>query len=112
MSSTRDVQNLVDHLFCLEAGRMVAILTRLFGIHNLELAEDVLQDTLHQALKDWSLGSVPENPSGWLMVVARRKAINAIKRERFIRSFATDMDALLKSEWTAAYTMDQVFLED
>lgn len=109
---SKDVQTLVDHLFRLEAGRMVAILTRLFGIHNLELAEDVLQDTLHQALKDWSLGSVPENPSGWLMVVAKRKAINAIKRERFIRSFATDMDALLKSEWTAAYTMDQVFLED
>ncbi len=111
-STSRDIPALVDHLFRLEAGRMVAILTRLFGLHNLELAEDVLQDTLHQALKDWSLGSVPENPSGWLMVVAKRKAINAIKRERFLRSFATDMDALLKSEWTAAYTMDQVFLED
>jgi RNA polymerase sigma-70 factor (ECF subfamily) len=112
MSSSKDVQALVDHLFRHEAGRMVAILTRLFGIHNLELAEDVLQDTLHQALKDWSLGSVPDNPSGWLMVVAKRKAINAIRRERLRRSFATDMDVLLKSEWTAVYTMDQVFLED
>jgi RNA polymerase sigma-70 factor (ECF subfamily) len=35
-----------------------------------------------------------------------------IKRERTLRSFAGDMDALLKSEWTATYTMDQVFLED
>ncbi len=91
---------------------MVAILTRLFGIHNMELAEDILQDTLHQALKDWSLGPVPDNPSGWLMVVAKRKAINAVRRERLHRSFAKDMDALLKSEWTTAYTMDQVFLED
>jgi RNA polymerase sigma factor (sigma-70 family) len=112
MSSAKDVQTLVDHLFRHEAGRMVAILTRLFGIHNLELAEDVFQDTLHQALKDWSLGAVPDNPSGWLMVVAKRKAINAIRRERLTRSFAPDMDVLLKSEWTAAYTMDQVFLED
>jgi RNA polymerase sigma factor (sigma-70 family) len=111
-SSPRDVQALVDHLFRQEAGRMVAILTRLFGIHNLELAEDVMQDTLHQALKDWSLGLVPDNPSGWLMVVAKRKAINAIRRERLLRSFASDMDALLKSEWTASYAMDQVFLED
>lgn len=106
------VQELVDHLFRHEAGRMVAILTRIFGFHNFELAEDVLQDTLHQALKDWSLGCIPDNPPGWLMVVAKRKAINIIKREKFFRSFATDMDALLKSEWTAAYTMDQVFLED
>lgn len=91
---------------------MVAILTRLFGIHNLELAEDILQDTLHQALQDWSVGPIPDNPSGWLMVVAKRKAINAVRRERLHRSFAKDMDTLLKSEWTAAYTMDQVFLED
>src|SRR5579863_1767744 len=46
------------------------------------------------------------------MVVAKRKAINAVRRERLHRSFARDMDALLKSEWTTAYTMDQVFLED
>ena len=91
---------------------MVAILTRLFGIHNWELAEDIVQDTLHQALKDWSQGPVPDNPSGWLMVVAKRKAINAVRRERLHRSFAKDMDAMLKSEWTTAYTMDQVFLED
>ena len=62
---------------------MVAILTRIFGIHNFELAEDILQDTLHQALKDWSLGGIPDNPAGWLMVVAKRKAINTIKREKF-----------------------------
>ena len=91
---------------------MVAILTRIFGIHNFELAEDILQDTLHQALKDWSLGSIPDNPAGWLMVVAKRKAINTIKREKFYRSFAVDLDTLLKSEGTSAQTMDQVFLED
>jgi RNA polymerase sigma factor (sigma-70 family) len=113
MSSSPDtVQALVDHLFRHEAGRMVAILTRLFGFHNLELAEDIFQDTLHQALTDWTVGPIPDNPSGWLMVVAKRKAINAVRRERLHRSFARDMDALLKSEWTAAYTMDHVFLED
>lgn len=106
------VQVLVDHLFRQEAGRVVAILTRIFGIHNLELAEDVMQDTLQQALKDWSLSGIPDNPPGWLMVVARRKAINAIKREKFYRSFASDMDNLLKSGWTAAYTIDNIFLED
>ena len=107
-----DARILVDHLFRQEAGRMVAILTRLFGIHNLELAEDVLQDTLHQALKDWSVSGIPDNPAGWLMVVAKRKAINIIKRERHLRNFAADMDHLLKSGWTASYTMDHIFLED
>jgi len=91
---------------------MVSVLTRLFGIHNLELAEDVLQDTLHQALKDWNIGGIPDNPAGWLMTVAKRKAINMIRREQTFRNFAADMNHLLKSEWTNSYTMDQVFLED
>jgi RNA polymerase sigma factor (sigma-70 family) len=107
-----NVQQLVDHLFRHESGRMVAILTRIFGIHNLELAEDVMQDTLHQALLDWGLAGIPDNAPGWLMVVAKRKAINTIKREKFYRSFAGDIDALLKSEYTSSYTVDQVFLEN
>jgi len=106
-----DAKALVDHLFRQQAGRMVAILTRLFGVHNLELAEDVLQDTLHQALKDWYTGNIPDNPAGWLMTVAKRKAINMIRRERLQRNFAADMDRLLKSEWTASYTLDHIFLE-
>jgi RNA polymerase sigma-70 factor (ECF subfamily) len=110
-SPEKNINQVVDHLFRHEAGRMVAILTRLFGIHNLELAEDVVQDTLHQALKDWPFGPMPDNPAAWLMTVAKRKAINIVRREKFYRSFASDIDTLLKSEWTASYTMDQVFLE-
>lgn len=110
-SREKNVHQLVDHLFRHEAGRMVAILTRLFGIHNLELAEDVVQDTLHQALKDWPYGAIPDNPAAWLMTVAKRKAINIVRREKSHRNFAGDLDTLLKSEWTASHTMDQVFLE-
>jgi RNA polymerase sigma factor (sigma-70 family) len=110
-ASEKNIHQLVDHLFRHEAGRMVAILTRLFGLHNLELAEDIVQDTLHQALNAWSLGRLPDNPAAWLMTVAKRKAINTVRREKFYRSFAGDIDALLKSEYTASYTMDQVFLE-
>jgi RNA polymerase sigma factor (sigma-70 family) len=110
--SSPHISGLVDHLFRQESGRMVAILTRLFGIHNLGLVEDIMQDTLHQALTDWTPGNIPDNPPGWIMVVARRKAINMIKRERFLRNFSADVDALLKSEWTYSYAMDAIFLED
>lgn len=106
-----NIHQLVDHLFRHESGKMVAILTRLFGLHNLELAEDIVQDTLQQALTDWSPGKLPDNPAAWLVTVAKRKAINTVRREKLHRSFAKDMDALLKSEWTASYTLDQVFLE-
>ncbi len=110
-ANTSKVNELVDHLFRRESGKMVAVLTRLFGVHNLELAEDVVQDTLHQALSDWQKSGIPNNPEGWLMVVARRKAINLLRRERYTQNFADDIDPFLKSEWTLSYTIDNVFLE-
>lgn len=106
-----DVNKLVDHLFRRESGKMVAILTRLFGVHNLELAEDVVQDTLQQALSDWKLSGIPNKPEAWLMVVAKRKAINLLRRERYTQNFANDIDPFLKSEWTLSSTLENIFLE-
>jgi RNA polymerase sigma-70 factor (ECF subfamily) len=45
------IPNLVDHLFRHEAGKLVAVLTRLFGSANIELAEDVVQDSLVEAME-------------------------------------------------------------
>src|SRR5215467_6869980 len=59
-----------DHLFRREAGRMVATLTRVFGVHNLALAEDVVQDAFCRALEVWKFRGVPENPSAWLLATA------------------------------------------
>src|SRR5215813_9876009 len=65
---------LSDHLFRQEAGRMVATLTRIFGVQNLALAEDVVQDAFCRALEVWKFHGVPENPSAWLMATAKNRA--------------------------------------
>ena len=88
------IQEAVDHLFRRESGRMVAALTRLFGLHNLDLAEDVVQDTLVEALRRWPLVGVPENPAGWLYQVARNRAIDVVRRERRFRGFAPELTAM------------------
>lgn len=82
---TDSVNTLVDHLFRRKYGQMIAVLTRIFGLENWELAEDVVQDTLLQALRQWSYGGVPENPDGWLMQVAKRRAIDALRRQSNLR---------------------------
>ena len=61
-----EVNQLVAHLFRHEAGKMVAVLTRVFGIENMAMAEDVVQDTLIEAIKQWTYKGVPDNPSAWL----------------------------------------------
>jgi RNA polymerase sigma factor (sigma-70 family) len=72
----------VDHFFRHEAGKIVSLLTKIFGIQNLQLAEDVVQDTLITALNEWSFGALPDNPSAWVMTVARRKLLNFLRRDK------------------------------
>src|SRR5436305_1519115 len=72
---------LVEHFFRYEFGRLVAVLTRSLGVRRLELAEDVVQAALMQALQTWSRRGVPEDPAGWLYRTARNLAIDALRRE-------------------------------
>ena len=98
-----------DHLFRSEAGRLVATLARIFGVHNLPLAEDVVQDALCRALEVWKFRGVPENPSAWLMATAKNRALDVLRRERTARTFAPELGRLLESEWTLAPVVDELF---
>ena len=89
-----------DHFFRREAGRLVAVLTHVFGVHNLSLVEDVVQDAFCRALQVWPFQGPPENPSAWLMTTARRRAIDVLRRERTARTYAPEYGRLLESEWT------------
>jgi RNA polymerase sigma factor (sigma-70 family) len=99
------------HLFRHEAGRMVAALTRLFGLRNLALAEDVVQDALCRALEVWKFSGVPENPSAWLMAAARNRAVDILRRERTARTYAPEFEYLLSSEQALAPAVSRLFLE-
>jgi RNA polymerase sigma-70 factor (ECF subfamily) len=100
---------LSEHLFRHEAGRMVATLTRIFGVHNLALAEDVVQEAFCRALEIWKFRGVPENPSAWLMTTAKNRALDALRRERTARTFAPELTRQLESEWTLAPTIEEEF---
>src|SRR6185312_16735439 len=92
-----------------EAGRLTAALTRLFGVHNLALAEDVTQDALCRALEVWKFRGPPPNPSAWLMATAKNRALDILRRERTARTFAPELAYLLDSEWTLVPTLEERF---
>ena len=100
---------LSDHLFRREAGRMVATLTRVFGVHNLALAEDVVQDAFCRALEVWKFRGMPENPSAWLLATAKNRALDILRRQRTARTFAPELGRLLDSEWTLAPAVEELF---
>src|ERR1700693_898227 len=100
---------LSDHLFRHEAGRMVAALTRVFGVHNLALAEDVVQDAFCRALEVWKFRGMPETPSAWLMATAKNRALDIVRRQRTARTFAPELERLLQAEWTLAPMVEELF---
>lgn len=106
------VNQLIGHLFRHEAGKMAAVLTRLLGFHALDLAEDIVQDTLLKAMSAWKIKGIPENPSAWLYTVAKRKAIDAIRKHRLQAQHAESIHEALRSEWTLSPTLDSSFLQD
>jgi RNA polymerase sigma-70 factor (ECF subfamily) len=114
MQAQQDINQLTDHLFRHESGKMVAILTKIFGIENLELSEDVVQETFISAVQSWGLKGLPDNPSAWLMQVARNKAIDALRKNKHSTQidFSDPDRKLLQSEYTLAIQMEKLWLED
>ncbi|MGA0558067.1 RNA polymerase sigma factor [Larkinella sp. VNQ87] len=100
--------SLVAHLFRHEAGRMVTVLAKLLGFDRIELAEDIVQDTMVQALRSWPFQGVPENPSAWLYRVAKNKALDVVRREKVFRE--------ISGEWVheqeAEAMVERYFFED
>jgi RNA polymerase sigma factor (sigma-70 family) len=111
LNKQTEINQLVEHLFRHESGRIVAVLTRIFGPDNLDLAEDVVQDALVEAIRQWTYNGIPENPSGWLFRVAKNKALNVVNREKYKTRYASDIIHLLQSEWTAEPAMAYIFSE-
>src|SRR3989337_1226549 len=102
----QQVNSLVGHLFRHEAGRMAAVLTRLLGFTSLDVAEDIVQDTLLQAMSTWKFKGIPENPSAWLYTVAKRKAIDTIRKQKIHEQHHSEISLALKSEWKPSPTVN------
>ncbi|MBU6409951.1 MAG: sigma-70 family RNA polymerase sigma factor [Verrucomicrobia bacterium] len=80
-----DVSEAVEHLFRHEWAKLVATLTRIFGIEHLKLAEDVVQEALVRALQTWPFYGVPEKPASWILRTARNLALDVVRREKNFR---------------------------
>lgn len=77
-------RELVDHFFRNEYGKAVSLLTARFGTIHLELAEDAVHDALEKAMHVWGYGSIPSNPTGWILRVAGNRMIDQLRRNNKI----------------------------
>ncbi|MEM9410118.1 MAG: sigma-70 family RNA polymerase sigma factor [Planctomycetota bacterium] len=73
--------DLVEHFFRHESANLVSVLTRVFGLSQLPLVEDVVQSTLVVALEQWKIGGVPDKPAAWVHRVAKNKILDVLRRK-------------------------------
>lgn len=92
---------------------MVAVLAKIFGTENFEMAEDVVQDALISAMETWKYKGLPDNPTAWLYRTAKNKAIDLIRRKKHSRTidFTDPERQLLTSEYTMGTTMNNYWQE-
>ncbi|GHO92193.1 DNA-directed RNA polymerase sigma-70 factor [Reticulibacter mediterranei] len=74
-----EIQATLSTVFREEAGKLVGALVRL--LDNFEVAEEIVQDALLIALERWPVEGIPERPGAWLLTVARRRAIDQLRRD-------------------------------
>src|ERR1700751_2823282 len=90
-----EISRLADHLFRHEAGKLVSVLTGIFGIDRLQMAEDVVQEPRVRALQTWPYYGVPKNPAAWLTQTAKNLALDLVRREKLFQDKQSEISASL-----------------
>jgi RNA polymerase sigma factor (sigma-70 family) len=101
------IDQMTDDLFRRESGKITSVLISIFGIKQLELAEDIVQDSFVSAINNWRLNGMPDKPAAWLMQVAKNKAIDHLRRNR--RQIDLDISDQEKTLIQSGYTFEPVF---
>ena len=100
--ATGEISRMADHLFRHEAGKLISVLTGIFGINRLQLAEDVVQESLVRALRTWPYTAVPENPAAWLTQTAKNLALDLIRREKLFHDKEPQIIAFME-QWPSEF---------
>ena len=73
---------LVEHFFRHESAKLVAVMTRAFGVRNIDLVEDMVQAAMLEAMHAWKQRGAPDNPAAWIHRAAKNRILDALRREK------------------------------
>ena len=98
--STEQVGELLDSLYRVDSGRILATLIRLLG--DFDLAEEAMHEAFAAALSLWPRSGVPGNPRPWLISTARFKAIDTLRRRARFDASQDELVRYLEAQWSSA----------
>jgi RNA polymerase sigma-70 factor (ECF subfamily) len=109
--STEQIRELLDSLYRVDSGRILATLIRLLG--DFDLAEEAMHEAFAAALSLWPSSGVPSNPRPWLISTARFKAIDTLRRRAKFDASQDELVRYLEAQWSSAqWSNEEDSLED
>ncbi len=106
------VEETLNHLFRRESGKIVAYLTRFFGPDHIDQAENAVQEALLRAVQSWPLKGIPDNPSAWILQVAKNTAIDQLRKNKFIVEDKSNILDELEAESIEEYLSENEIKDD
>ena len=97
--STEQIRELLDSLYRVDSGRILATLIRLLG--DFDLAEEAMHEAFAAALSLWPGSGVPGAPRPWLISTARFKAIDALRRRARFDASQDELVRYLEAQWSS-----------
>ena len=94
------IRELLDSLYRVDSGRILATLIRLLG--DFDLAEEAMHEAFAAALSLWPRSGVPGNPRPWLISTARFKAIDTLRRRARFDASQDELVRYLEAQWSSA----------
>jgi RNA polymerase sigma-70 factor, ECF subfamily len=96
--STEQIRELLDSLYRVDSGRILATLIRLLG--DFDLAEEAMHEAFAAALSLWPSSGIPDNPRPWLISTARFKAIDSLRRRARFDASQDELVRYLEAQWS------------
>ncbi len=76
----QETNQIIDHFFRYEHGRISSLLLSKFGTHHIDIIEDSVQEALLKAMTIWPFRGIPKNPGAWILTVSRNHVIDNLRR--------------------------------
>ncbi len=108
--SASEANRAIEAIWRIESARLIAGLARM--VRDVGLAEDLAQDALVAALRQWPESGVPDNPGAWLMTAGRNRAIDMLRRRTRLERRHEQLAWELESRGGAAEQEAELALDD
>ncbi len=104
---------IISSIYKAEYSKLISVLCSIFGLSNIEIAEDIASDTFLAASESWKKKEVPENPTAWIYAAAKNKTRDYLKREKIkLEKINPELKSKQNNSYSLEWEVNESEIED